>query len=47
MSDVSFNWFLFLENLWLRYFLMTLLIKNGVYPFSVKVDLMFSMSLWK
>ena len=30
-----------------RYFLMTLLIKNGGYAFLIRLDLMFSMSLRK
>ena len=47
MSDVSFNWILLLENLWLRYFLMTLSIKNGGYAFLIRLILIFSMSLWK
>ena len=41
MSDVSFNVFWLLENLWLRYFLVTLLIKNGGYAFLIKLDLKF------
>ena len=47
MEDLSFNWFWLLENLWSGYFLMTLSIKNGRYAFSTRLDLMFSMSLWK
>ena len=47
MSGVSFDWFSWLEELGLRYFLMTLLIKNGGYAFSIRFDLIFSMSLWK
>ena len=44
---MSFNWFWLLENLWSRYFLMTLSIKNSGYAFLIRLDLMFSMSLWK
>ena len=47
MSDESFNWFLLLENLWSRYFLMTLSIKNRGHEFLIRLDLMLSMSLWK
>ena len=47
MSDLFFNWFWLLENLSSRYFLMTLLIKNGSYAFLIRLDLMLSMSLWK
>ena len=46
-SDVPFNWFWLLENLRLRYFLMTLSIKNGGYAFVIRLDLMLSMSSWK
>ena len=47
MSDLSFNWFWLLENLESRYFLMTISIKNGRYAFLIRIDLMFSISLWK
>ena len=47
MSNVSVNWFLLLENLWSRNFLMTLSIKNGGYAFLIRLGLMLSMSLWK
>ena len=46
-SDLSFSGFWLLEDLQSRYFLMTLLTKNGGYAFSVRLDLIFSMSLWK
>ena len=36
-SELSFVWFLLLENLWLRYFLMTLSIKNGGYAFLTRM----------
>ena len=42
-----FNWLWLLENLWSMYFLMTLSIKNGEYAFLIRLDLIFSMSLWK
>ena len=47
MSDLSFNWFWLLENLQSRYFLKTLSIKNGDYAILIRLDLMFSISLWK
>ena len=47
MLDVSFNWVWLLENLWLRYFLKTLWIKNGGYALLMRLDLILYMSLWK
>ena len=44
---MSFTWFWLPENLWSSYFLVTLSIKNGGYAFLIRLDLMFSMSLWK
>ena len=42
-ADVSFTWFLLLENFQSRYFLMALSIKNGGYVFLIRLDLMHSM----
>ena len=47
MSDLSFNWSWLLEDIQSRYFLMTLSIKNGGYAFLIRLELMFSMPLWK
>ena len=38
---------LVIRQLIIEVFLMTLLIKNSGYAFLIRVDLMFSMSLWK
>ena len=46
-SDSSSNWFWLPENLYSRYFLLTLLMKNDGYVFLIRLDLMFSMLLWK